>query len=161
MRLRLLYNSAMHILLFFLLVFWVSVCFAETEIAIEGEHGWADQLPTWRLSKEHILSRLLSGGRELTGYHLWVQTFLFSVLHIAYLFTAFSWKVELQLFSFILFVWIVEDFLWFVLNPAFGVKKFKKEYIWWHERTWWWFAPRDYFLFIPTAIVLLIISQYI
>jgi hypothetical protein len=121
------------------------------EIEIEGERGWADNLPTWRISKDHVIARLLAGGRELTGYHLWVQTFVFSLLHLVYLFEPISLKIEFQLFSFIFFVWIVEDFMWFLLNPAFGLAKFKKENIWWHERHWWWIAPRDYFVFIPIA----------
>ena len=144
----------MHTLLFFAVMFWASFCFAKMEIEIEGEKGWADDLPTWRISKDHVLSRLLAGGRELTGYHLWVQTFVFSLLHIVFVFVSWSWKIELQLLSFIFYIWVVEDFMWFLLNPAFGITKFKKKFIWWHERHWWWFAPREYFIFIPIATLL-------
>jgi hypothetical protein len=149
----------MDTLFFFVLVFWASFCFAKMEIEIEGPRGWADNLPTWRISKDHVLSRLLAGGRELTGYHLWVQTFVFSLLHMVFLFQPFSLSVELRLFAFIFYVWIVEDFLWFILNPAFGLIKFRKENIWWHERHWLWFAPRDYFVFIPFATLLYYISS--
>ena len=148
----------MNTYLFFTLVLWSSFCFAKMEIQIEGARGWADTLPTWRLAKEHVLSRLLAGGRELTGYHLWVQTFVFSLLHLVFLFQPWSWKIELVLLSFIFYVWIVEDFMWFLLNPAFGLAKFKKENIWWHERHWWWIAPRDYFVFIPIATAFYVLS---
>jgi len=151
----------MHTLLFFGLMFWVSFCFAKMEIEIEGAHGWAEDLPTWRISKEHFISRVFAGGRELTGYHLWVQLFVFSLLHLAYLFVPFDPRVELQLFSFFFFVWVTEDYMWFLLNPAFGYAKFKKENIWWHERHWWKFAPRDYFIFIPIATMFYILSMII
>jgi len=151
----------MELLYFIGLLLWVSYCFAKVEIAIEGEHGWADDLPTWRLSKEHILSRMLSGGRELTGYHFWIQTFVFSLLHVVYLFHVPSFAIELQILSFIFALWIIEDFLWFLLNPAYGIKKFKKEYIWWHERHWWWFAPMEYFTFLPVSIFLYWLSYFI
>ena len=39
---------------------------------------------------------------------------------------------------------MLEDFLWFVLNPHFGLANFKPDKIWWH-RTWWGGAPRDYY----------------
>jgi len=140
---------------------WVSFCFAKLEISIEGSSGWADELPTWRLAKENVLSRLLSGGRELTGYHLWVHTFVFSLMHLVYLFQEWSPNIELQLISFLFFIWVFEDFFWFIFNPGFGIKKFKKEYIWWHERNWWWFAPKEYFIFLPIASILYYISTII
>jgi len=151
----------MHTLLFFSLVFWVSFCFAKMEIETEGARGWADVLPTWRMSKDHILSRIFAGGRELTGYHLWMQIFIFSLLHVIYLFQPFSWYAELEIFSFIFYVWIVEDFMWFLFNPAFGIAKFRKENIWWHERHWWWIAPRDYFIFIPLATIFYLLSMIV
>ena len=38
------------------------------------------------------------------------------------------------------------DFLWFVLNPHYGVGKFKKESVWWHAKSHWLFniTPFDY-----------------
>ena len=41
--------------------------------------------------------------------------------------------------------WVVEDFLWFVLNPHFGWSKFNKNSIWWHKR-WFLGLPLDYWL---------------
>ncbi len=142
-------------------MFWVSFCFAKMEVEIEGEKGWAENLPTWRVSKDHIMSRIFAGGRELTGYHLWVQLFVFSLLHMVYIFHPFLLSVELQIISFVFYVWITEDYMWFLLNPAFGFSKFKKENIWWHERHWWWVAPRDYFIFIPTATALYFLSMIV
>jgi hypothetical protein len=45
-----------------------------------------------------------------------------------------------------------------VFNPAFGLKNFKKEKIWWHEKRWFLFAPVEYFIFIPIGIILYLLS---
>jgi hypothetical protein len=55
--------------------------------------------------------------------------------------------MELRVIGFIIFFFLVEDFLWFVLNPAFGIRRFRREHIWWHAPTWWWIMPRDYWVF--------------
>lgn len=41
---------------------------------------------------------------------------------------------------------MLEDFLWFVLNPAFGLVKFRPGHIPWHKY-WLFFAPVDYVVF--------------
>jgi hypothetical protein len=50
--------------------------------------------------------------------------------------------------GFVIVFFIVEDFLWFVLNPAYGIRRFRKQHIWWHSPTWWWIMPRDYWVFL-------------
>lgn len=60
--------------------------------------------------------------------------------------------------SFFILFWILEDWLWFVLNPAYGIRKFRKEHVWWHAKDWWWIMPRDYWIFLPVGIWLLVIS---
>src|SRR4029450_3257650 len=35
-------------------------------------------------------------------------------------------------------------FLWFVLNPAFGWKRFRKGAVWWHNQRWVGRFPIDY-----------------
>jgi hypothetical protein len=54
----------------------------------------------------------------------------------------------------ILLFWVLEDFLWFVLNPAFGLRRFRRDAIWWHAESWWGFMPRDYWIFTPIAVAL-------
>ncbi len=151
----------MHHLLSFLFVLAASFLFAKTEIAIEGPNGWAEKLPTWRLPKEHWASRLVFGGRPATGYHVWLNAFILFSAHAVYLFASFSWSVELRLISLFILFWALEDFLWFVLNPAFGLHNFKREKIWWHKDSWWWIAPSAYFIFIPVGVALYIASLYI
>jgi hypothetical protein len=151
----------MHLFLFVFTIIWTSFCLAELEIAIEGTSGWAENLPTWRIGKENVLSRMLSGVRELTGYHLWLHVFIFSIMHLVYVFVDWEPEIEIQLVSFLFSLWVVEDFLWFVVNPGFGIKKFKKEYIWWHEKNWWWIAPKEYFIFLPLAAALYYVSYLV
>jgi len=137
--------------LFLVVLIWVSFCFAEVEIAIEGPHGWAVNLPTWRLPDDHWLTVLL--GRPVTGYHVWMIVFVFSILHVPLVFTRPTWSMELQILSFNILFWVLEDFLWFVRNPAFGFANFKAEKIWWHK-VWWGVMPRDYYVgtFAGTAL---------
>ncbi|HEY7817706.1 MAG TPA: hypothetical protein VIG29_05780 [Vicinamibacteria bacterium] len=129
--------------------------FAKLEIQIEGEHGWAAKLPTWRV-EEHPLLELFFGGRPLTGYHLWAFLFVFLTFHVPFFFDPGSWALRRELHAiggYSLF-WIVEDVLWFVLNPHFGWRKFTRENVWWHKR-WLLGFPADYWVMGTLSVALL------
>lgn len=136
----------------------VSAAFARLEIEIEGDSGWASGLPTWRL--ENRWTRALLGGRPLTGYHTWAHIFVALLLHLPYALSLASpgWAYELRILSFLILFWIVEDFLWFLLNPAFGIRRFTRDGAPWHAGSWWGFMPREYWIFLPLAIVLYVTS---
>ena len=51
-----------------------ALSFALVEIQIEGQHGWASNLPTWKV--ENRWTHLFCGRRPLTGYHLYAQFFV-------------------------------------------------------------------------------------
>jgi hypothetical protein len=125
--------------------------FARVEIEIEGPHGWAASLPTWRISNRW--TKLFYGNRPLTGYHLWLQLFVLVMAHTPFglSFCPWSRSAELRIIGFVIVFFLVEDFLWFVLNPAFGIRRFRREHIWWHEPTWWWIMPRDYWVFFAVG----------
>ncbi|BBQ00835.1 hypothetical protein BSFA1_59630 [Burkholderia sp. SFA1] len=53
--------------------------------------------------------------------------------------------------------WLIEDFLWFVLNPAFGLARFNPSDVPWHKH-WIAFAPTDYWTMGAAAIVLFVVS---
>lgn len=131
---------------------------AWVEIEIEGEKGWAEGLPTWRL--ENRWTRILLGGRPLTGYHLWIHAFLLVVLHLPFALSLVdpSWEAELRLFAFLVLFWVLEDFLWFALNPAYGVRRFRPHDAAWHAASWWGFMPREYWIFLPIGIALYLAS---
>ena len=129
-----------------LLLGWVlllSFFFAKVEIHIEGSDGWAAKLPTWRIEK-HWLLDIFWGSRPMTGYHAWVFSFITLFFHAA-IFVYGSWtpQLEARILACLIFFWILEDFLWFVLNPAFGIAKFRPEHIPWHKH-WFLGMPVEY-----------------
>jgi hypothetical protein len=144
--------------IFLLSLAGIAGLFALVEIQIEGPKGWATGLPTWRI--ENRWTRWFYSGKPLTGYHLYVQLFVLAVVHLPFGLglTQVTWRAEARIMAFFILFWVVEDFLWFVLNPAFSLKRFRPEHIWWHAQTWWWFMPRDYWISTPLAAVLYILS---
>ena len=141
-------------ILFALYLVGVSTVFALLEIQIEGEAGWGSNLPTWRL--DSAFARHLLGARTITGYHLYVHLFVLLIAHAGFAVGAvpFTWPAELRLIAFLVLFWVLEDFLWFVLNPAYGIRAFKRERILWHAQSWWGFMPRDYWIFAPVGVAL-------
>lgn len=123
----------------------LSFFFAKVEIQIEGAAGWAANLPTWRIEK-HWLLDIFWGGRPMTGYHAWIFSFIFLVFHFNCLLTSdWSWKIEMRILGALLVFWIMEDWLWFVLNPAFGISRFTPISIPWHKH-WFLGMPVDYMI---------------
>jgi hypothetical protein len=63
----------------------------------------------------------------------------------------YSWPAEQRALACIMLFWVCEDFLWFVLNPAFGLHRFTKTNVSWH-RHWWLGAPVEYWIFTPLGL---------
>jgi hypothetical protein len=139
--------NVVHHLIFLFYLLATAFVFARVEIEIEGPEGWAANLPTWRIHNKW--TKLLYGSRPLTGYHLWMQVFVLLLVHAPFGMglIPWAWPAELRVIGFYILFFLLEDFLWFVLNPAFGLKRFRREHIWWHAPTWWWIMPRDYWVF--------------
>jgi hypothetical protein len=129
-----------------------ALLFALVETQIEGQNGWASALPTWRI--QNRWTRAILGPRPLTGYHFYLQLFMIAVMHAPFVMSIarLNLQSELKTLSFIILFWILEDFLYFVVNPSFGLRRFRPRFIWWH--TWWWFMPRDYWLVSPCGLAL-------
>lgn len=140
--------------LFLLVLLAAAASFALLEIQIEGRAGWAADLPTWRL--DNRWTRLLMGSRALTGYHLYVHLFILVLVHLPYAlrFVDPSLAAEARILAFLILFWILEDFLWFVFNPAFGIGGFKREQVPWHAAAWWGIMPREYWIFTPLGVAL-------
>ncbi len=128
----------------FLLALW--------EIQIEGKDGFAAKLPTWRLEKGRLVK--LTGGRPITGYHLFMVLFLIALVHLPLFFVPWSWRLESLLIGFFIGMLLLEDFLWFVLNPHYGIKNFRKGKIWWHPR---WRGPVPDFYWVLFVIVVVLV----
>lgn len=139
-----------------LLVGGVLLCafaFAKVEIQIEGPEGWAKSLPTWR--SDHPLLRLLMGGREMTGYHAWALSFMAAIFHFPLAVVgAWSWTLEARCVGALMVFWVAEDLLWFVLNPAWGLRRFTRAEVTWHRR-WIAGAPVEYWIFAPAGLALM------
>ncbi|MDO8424488.1 MAG: hypothetical protein Q7S70_00930 [bacterium] len=140
-----------------LYLFFFALLLAALEVQIEGKDGWAANLPTWRPQSSKWYSRLykrITWGKDLTGYHLLVLLLVLSFLHFPYAVSGnWSWSSELATLSFLFLVIVVEDFLWFVINPDYGLSRFRKEFIGWHKK-WFLFLPADYWLGLIVAALL-------
>jgi len=129
--------------------FFVAMVFAAVEIEVEGKHGWAEKTSTWFRTKG-IAARLyglVMGGKPLTGYHLFMFFLPILVFHSHFV-MGVQWTLAKEFLVLAMyFAWMPTwDYLWFVLNPSYGVEKFKKQNVWWHTRSHWLFnvAPLDY-----------------
>ena len=139
-----------HLLLKIIAVVLLALFFAQIEIQIEGSAGWAAKLPTWRI-EAHWLLDVFWGGRAMTGYHAWVFPFVALMFHFPLLFAGHvSWRAEARVVGLIMIFWVVEDFLWFVMNPAYGLARFEPASATWHKY-WLFGAPVDYWIFLPLA----------
>jgi hypothetical protein len=135
-----------------------AMVFALWEIQIEGKNGWAKNLPCWKIQKNWVVK--LMGGRPLTGYHLYMIVFLILIIHFPFFFTEWEVKKELFLFSFFFGFLLLEDFFWFVLNPHYGLRRFKKTQIEWHKN-WWGPVPDFYWWYSAIAAISLYIAIFL
>ena len=141
-------------------VFLFALMFAEFCMNAEGAAGWAGNLPAWRPDPNlwwvKIISIIPLGGREVNGFDLFVITFFI----MAFLFIPFwNWTHEKtwgfrdwgELICFFAIFAVVEDFLWFIINPAYGLEKFSAQFIPWHN---YWLGPLpiDYYIGIAASI---------
>lgn len=117
----------MNHILFLALLALTSVFWALLEIEIEGADGWAKNLPT-----KQFHSIKLGRKRFLTGYHLYSWLLLATLAHLAFVFTEWTLSKELYLLTFGCGMLGLEDFLWFIFNPAYGIKKYNPRHVTWH-----------------------------
>lgn len=127
--------------------------FARLEIEIEGPVGWALGAPTFQ--KRSPIYAAIMGGKVLTGYHrimfflpLYLLLGCFALgeywgVHIA------SWARLWELLGCFFLVSATWDFMWFPLNPHFGIARFRRGEIHWHKKWLTDRVPQDY----PAALV--------
>lgn len=145
------------------LLAWIALLaalFAQVEIQIEGPNGWAADLPTWRLTAEPPLE-FLFGGREITGYHAFIFTFMLAAFHLPLVLTGkFSLRLEGRILGSLMLFWIFEDALWFAMNPAYGLARLTPQAAPWHPH-WAFGVPVDYLVlpFIGAALILFSYQQ--
>jgi hypothetical protein len=135
---------------------WLAFILALWEIQIEGKDGWAAKAPGWRIEKGWLVK--LAGGRPITGYHVYMTVFLISFVHLPLFFTPWSWRLESLLFGFYVGMVFLEDFLWFVLNPYYGIRSFRRGKIWWHKQ-WWGPVPSMYWFLLVICAALIYLGR--
>ena len=142
----------MKFIIYLLYLIICALILALLEIQIEGKYGWAKKLPTFKL-KQKI------GIKPITGYHIYFLSFTILLIHLPLFFTGWSLKNELLIIGSWIFIWSLEDFLWFIFNPYFGLKKFNKQNknLWWHQ-SWFLGLPTFYWLVFPLAAILISLS---
>ncbi len=137
-----------------LFILVLSIVTALLEIQIEGPHGWAAALPTWKIEWRWL--SFLNNGKPLTGYHLYLNTVQFLMFHFPVLFTGWSWTLEWTLLAAYCEYFVFWDFLWFILNPYFGWQRFSRAYVWWF-RHWIGHFPLDYFTLLTTSCAFILL----
>jgi hypothetical protein len=139
-----------------LLWFW-ALGLAGIEIEIEGGYGWAERLPTWFRSRGPVgrAYGVVMGHRPLTGYHVYAFTIPMLVLHLPFV-AGVEWTFagELRTIATFFALAVVWDYLWFVLNPAYTVRRFRRGNVWWFEVPWIWRFPLDYYVGIGLSLAL-------
>jgi hypothetical protein len=139
--------------------------YASQEVSIEGPVGWAIAAPTWK-TKNKLYGAAMS-GKVLTGYHLTMFILPLFFLHLPILVPLLAWNTnlftvsrELELFAYYFVLCTGWDFMWFVLNPAYGLKRFRKGEIQWHKE-WIGRLPKDYVVGFATVIGFTIGAGYL
>ena len=127
--------------------FLIAFVLAHLEIQIEGPHGWAEKLPTWRWDSRAVRRWF---GKPVTGYHLCLVTLILLFVHVPQLYGG-SWEREADLLAMFFLLTVTWDFLWFACNRHFGVSRFRKGHIWWFP-TWTLGVPRPYLLMIVLSL---------
>lgn len=141
----------------------LALVMALVEIEIEGPYGWAEKLPTpYRVSGPVArLFGLVLAGKPLTGYNLLMFASTLVAFHLPFAFGA-PWTAARELA--LLAAWIawsaLWDFLWFLLNPAYGWRRFRPGSVWWHSR-WLWRLPLDYGIAAVASLVLALAAQIV
>jgi hypothetical protein len=95
------------------------------------------------------------GHRPLTGYHVFAFTIPLVIVHLPFGF-GLDWSVAAELGQLAIFfaLAVIWDYLWFVNNPAYTVKRFRRGNVWWFDVPWIWRFPLDYYTGIALSIVL-------
>lgn len=146
-----------------ILILWVwAVALAVLEIEIEGGRGWAETLPTWFRTRGPVgrFWAVISGGRPATGYHLAIVSALLLAIHYPFA-VGQEWTLGAELITISLYLtWvIVWDYTWFILNPYYGIGRFRRGNVWWYPGVWIGPVPADYLLAIGISAVVGLVAR--
>jgi hypothetical protein len=129
----------------------IAICLAYFEVQIEGPNGWASALPTWRYDDPSLT--WIFGGRPITGYHTALNILLLLFFHWPFILKKWNILDEIRILSSFTILAVIWDFLWFVINPYFGLEKYNSSNIWWFKN-WLSGFPVDYYFGILVTFVI-------
>ncbi len=102
-----------------------AILFSLLEIEAEGKHGWAKKLPT------------PPALFTLTTYHV--------IMNIMVIFTLVYSLYPNNIYTMIFYIvawFLIEDTMWFMLNPHYTIHEYKRENIWWlNSQNWYMGMP--------------------
>lgn len=129
--------------------FVMAFVLAQLEIQIEGPHGWAEKLPTWRWQTPGVLRW---AGKPITGYHFYLILFILLFIHLPLMSTGWTLAKEGETMSLFFLLAVCWDFLWFACNPHFGLSRFRPENVWWFKK-WFLGLPGTYYSGLTLSMI--------
>jgi hypothetical protein len=136
--------------------FVFGVIWAFVMVNAEGNDGWGGK-SGWRLRKDQLpWLRILTFGRPinflpvfacLTFFGTYLLVPAWSYAHNVPFSTA-AWG---ELIVYFLLFFIIEDYIWFLVNPGFGAGKFSKKFVPWHPY-WILGMPFDYWFAVAAIL---------
>jgi hypothetical protein len=131
---------------FLVFILATAILMALLEIQIEGDGGWARNLPTWRLVLSgNFLGMFGDANKPLTGYHFYLWLLLLVLPHSAFLLVRWTPQREFSILACYVFFTTAEGLLWFVFNPAYGWQKFNPQVVSWYDEPWILGLPLEYY----------------
>ena len=136
-----------HPLPIFIVVWLASIAMSFWEAYVEGRNAWDKGKLGWKIS---------IGGFKLTGYHFFLSYVMWPLLISLPLFI-FGW--DTRLFGILLSAYIsgtvIEDFMWYVVNPVVKVSELNTDFANYYPRFRFGKIkiPAGYFLGIAIAIL--------
>ena len=133
-------------LLYFTLIF--SLLYSLIEIEIEGKYGW--------MEKAYSVGVLEAGGKNFTLYHIYMILVLILIYAYVTDLKMNSKSIGVFIFHITLFL-LLEDFLWFVFNPYYTIKKYNKNINWHSNQKWLFGMPLHNYI----GIMILLLMTYL
>jgi hypothetical protein len=98
---------------------------------------------------------LAMGQRPLTGYHVFAFAIPLVIVHLPFGF-GLDWSLSAELSQLAIYfaLAVIWDYIWFVMNPAYTVRRFRRENVWWFQVPWIWRFPLDYYVGIGLSVAL-------
>src|SRR4029079_2266901 len=95
------------------------------------------------------------GGGPLPGSRVFALVTRLGVLPLPFV-SGIDWSLagELVTIGTYFALAVVWDYLWFVLNPAYTVHRFRKGSVWWFEKPWIGPFPIDYYSGVALCMAL-------